>query len=142
MLVISRLYVGSISFDLNEEHMKAVFSQFGWVKHVGMTMDQSTGKHKGFCFVEYEIPEAAELALLVMNGADLAGRALKVGRPNNYNASIINTFPPPPDERIYIANVNELVSEKDLSEIFAAFGKLKGCVLMPDLATRKHKGCG
>jgi poly(U)-binding-splicing factor PUF60 len=163
ILVISRIYVGSINFDLNEEHMKAVFSQFGWVKNVGMTMDPATGKHKGFCFVEYDIPEAAELALAVMNGADLGGRwglapwtahllylspfsflsrALKVGRPNNYNPAIASMFPPPPAERIYVANVNELLSESDLSEVFGAFGAIKSIALMPDPVTRKHKTCG
>lgn len=122
--------------------MKAVFSQFGWVKNVSMTMDAATGKHKGFCFVEYEVPEAAELALQTMNGVDLGGRTLKVGRPNNYNPQLIATFPPAPAERIYISNVNPLVAEGDLAPIFEVFGPIKSIALMPDPVTRKHKGCG
>ncbi|KAI8825672.1 uncharacterized protein EV422DRAFT_513784 [Fimicolochytrium jonesii] len=140
--VMSRIYVGSINFELNEVHIKAVFSQFGYVKSVSMTMDPTTGKHKGFCFVEYEVPEAAELALEVMNGADLGGRQLKVGRPNNYNPGIGANLPPPIPSRIYIANISEFVSEQNVESIFESFGKIKGCSLLPDLQLRKHKGCG
>ncbi|TPX60701.1 hypothetical protein PhCBS80983_g01578 [Powellomyces hirtus] len=140
--VMSRIYVGSINFELTEVHIKAVFTQFGFVRSVSMTMDPMTGKHKGFCFVEYEVPEAAELALEIMNGADLGGRPLKVGRPNNYNHGIGANLPPPIPSRIYIANVNEFVSEENVESIFEAFGMIKACSLLPDLLLRKHKGNG
>ncbi|KNC97463.1 uncharacterized protein SPPG_07380 [Spizellomyces punctatus DAOM BR117] len=140
--VMSRIYVGSINFELTEQHIKAVFNQFGYVKSVSMTIDPATGKHKGFCFVEYEVPEAAELALDLMNGAELGGRQLKVGRPNNYNPTVAKTLPTPIPQRLYIANVNEFVSEQNIESIFEAFGKIKGCSLLPDLVQRKHKGNG
>lgn len=43
-----------------------------------MSWDPVTQKHKGFAFVEYEIPEGAQLALEQMNGAMLGGRNIKV----------------------------------------------------------------
>lgn len=36
-----------------------------------------------FAFVEYEMPEAAQLALEQMNGVMIGGRNIKVGRPSN-----------------------------------------------------------
>lgn len=39
-----------------------------------MSWDSVTQKHKGFAFVEYEIPEAAQLSLEQMNGVMLGGR--------------------------------------------------------------------
>ncbi|KAI9101966.1 hypothetical protein DFS34DRAFT_612210 [Phlyctochytrium arcticum] len=140
--VMSRIYVGSINFELTDQDIKAVFSQFGFVRSVSMTMDPATAKHKGFCFVEYEVPEAAELALDLMNGAELGGRQLKVGRPNNYNPSVSSNLPPPSASRIYIANINEFVSESNIASIFEPFGKIVGCALLPDLVSRKHKGNG
>ncbi|KAJ3169872.1 Poly(U)-binding-splicing factor puf60 [Geranomyces variabilis] len=140
--IMSRIYVGSINFELTEVQLKAVFSRFGYVKAIGMTIDPMTGRHKGFCFVEYEVPEAAELALQHMNGFDLGGRQLKVGRPNNYQHGIGATLPPPVPSRIYIANVNEHVTEENVESIFESFGKIKGCSLLPDLQLRKHKGNG
>lgn len=43
-----------------------------------MSWDPVTQKHKGFAFVEYEIPEAAQLALEQMNGVMIGGRNIKV----------------------------------------------------------------
>ncbi|KAJ3289935.1 Poly(U)-binding-splicing factor puf60 [Borealophlyctis nickersoniae] len=141
LAVMSRIYVGSINFELTEVHIKQVFGQFGYVKAISMTIDPLTQKHKGFCFVEYEVPEAAQLALDNMNGAQLGGRQLKVGRPNNFNSNAA-TFPSAPPTRLYIANVNEFVTEDNIASIFEAFGNIKGCVLMPDPLTRKHKTAG
>ncbi|GBC00242.1 hypothetical protein RclHR1_00380010 [Rhizophagus clarus] len=140
--VLSRIYVGSINFELTEQHLRVVFGQFGAIKSVSMSLDTLTGKHKGFCFIEFETPEGASLALESMNGAELGGRQLKVGRPNNYTAATAAGLSPPPKTRIYVSNVNEYVSEEDLLSIFESFGKINHCALMPDLITRKHKGYG
>ncbi|RIA81786.1 hypothetical protein C1645_744248 [Glomus cerebriforme] len=140
--VLSRIYVGSINFELTEQHLRVVFGQFGAIKSVSMSLDALTGKHKGFCFIEFETPEGASLALDSMNGAELGGRQLKVGRPNNYTAATAAGLSPPPKTRIYVSNVNEYVSEEDLLSIFESFGKINHCALMPDLITRKHKGYG
>ncbi|KAJ2854295.1 hypothetical protein J3B02_002751, partial [Coemansia erecta] len=140
--VISRIYVGSINFELTDEHIHRVFSEFGPVRSVSMSKDPATGRHKGFGFVEYEVPEAAALALETMNGTMLGGRQLKIGRPNNYGTSVAQGFPPPPPERIYVANVNRAIAEDVLREIFAPFGTVVACVLAPDMATRQHRGWG
>lgn len=48
-----------------------------------MTYDTACGSHKGFAFVEYDVPEAAELAIAQMNGVLLSGKNLKVSKPSN-----------------------------------------------------------
>ncbi|KAI9502003.1 hypothetical protein BX070DRAFT_35335 [Coemansia spiralis] len=140
--VMSRLYVGSINFELTDEHIHRVFSEFGPVRSVSMSKDPVSGRHKGFGFVEYDVPEAATLAMEVMNGTILGGRQLKIGRPNNYAVAVAQGFEQPPSERIYVANINEAIAEDVLKEIFAPFGEVRECVLAPDIATRKHKGWG
>ncbi|KAI9321826.1 hypothetical protein BX666DRAFT_2023914 [Dichotomocladium elegans] len=140
--VLSRIYVGSINFELNESHVRAVFRQFGPIKSVSMSVDPSTMRHKGFCFIEYEAPEAAQMAVDTMHGVDLGGRQLKVGRPNNYAAAAAVPVPTPPRSRIYVANVNDLITEENIRNIFEAFGPIKHCIMMPDLLTRKHKEYG
>ncbi|KAJ2549268.1 hypothetical protein GGH95_006276 [Coemansia sp. RSA 1836] len=107
-----------------------------------MAKDPATGRHKGFGFVEYDVPEAATLAMEAMNGMMVGGRQLKIGRPNNYSLAVTQGFPAPPAERIYVANVNEAISEDVLREIFAPFGEVKACVLSADVVTRKHRGWG
>ncbi|KAJ2408254.1 hypothetical protein J3F80_002224 [Coemansia sp. RSA 2526] len=139
--VLSRVYVGSINFELTEDHMRQVFGEFGSVCSVSMARDTNTGRHKGFGFVEFLVPEAAALAMEIMDGTVLGGRALKLGRPNNYAAAIAQNFPRPPANRIYVANVNRAVTESVLQEIFSPFGKVTACVLAPD-ESAGHKGWG
>ncbi|KAI7835175.1 hypothetical protein BX661DRAFT_176239 [Kickxella alabastrina] len=140
--VMSRIYVGSINFDLTDEHIHRVFSEYGPVRSVSMSKDPASGRHRGYGFVEYEVPEAAALAVDRMNGTMLGGRQLKIGRPNNYNVAVAQGFPQPPAERIYVANVNEAITEDMLRDIFAPFGAVSACILAPDMATRKHRGWG
>jgi RNA recognition motif-containing protein len=75
-----RTYIGSINFELNEAMLKQAFQPFGPVKAVSLTFDPVTNRHKGFAFLEYEIPEAAQLSIEQMNGVILGGRNIKVKR--------------------------------------------------------------
>jgi peptidyl-prolyl isomerase E (cyclophilin E) len=43
-----------------------------------MPLDNATGKHRGFGFVEYESPEDASEAIFNMNNGELNGRVLTV----------------------------------------------------------------
>eukprot|EP00117_Sycon_ciliatum_P019892 scpid104156/ scgid4320/ Poly(U)-binding-splicing factor PUF60-B len=76
--LMCRVYVGSISFDMREDQVRQAFVPFGPIKSIDLAWDNVTMKHKGFAFVEYECPEAAQLALDQMNGALLGGRNIKV----------------------------------------------------------------
>lgn len=73
-----RIYVGSISFELREDAVRTAFKPFGPVKAINMSYDTVTQRHKGFAFVEFELPEAAQLALEQMNGVFMGGRNIKV----------------------------------------------------------------
>ena len=70
--------MGSISFELKEETIKVAFAPYGPIRSVNMSYDPVLNKHKGFAFVEYELPEAAQLALEGMGGAIIGGRNIKV----------------------------------------------------------------
>lgn len=140
--ILSRVYVGSIHFELTEHDLRAAFSTFGPIRSISLSIEPMTLHHKGFCFIEYETPEAAALALETMNGGELGGRSLKVGRPVNFPPELPPGVPRPLGQRLYIANVHECVSEADIREIFSAFGTLISVSLIPDLERRMHKGYG
>ncbi|KAF9217952.1 hypothetical protein BGZ59_006998 [Podila verticillata] len=142
MHVLCRVYVGSISFEATEDDVRRKLSRFGPIKELALKVDPMSGKHRGFCFVEYELPEAAIVAVQASDTVEVVGRHLKIGRPKNYDANAVNDLPTPPENRLFVANIGSLVSEADLSGIFKAFGAVEECVLMPDHATRQHKGYG
>ncbi|CAI7796018.1 unnamed protein product [Closterium sp. NIES-53] len=77
--VNTRVYVGSIVYDLAEPDIMAIFQAFGPIKSCQLIPNPDTGKHKGYGFVEFETEEAAKGAIQCMNGFQLGGRQLKVG---------------------------------------------------------------
>ncbi|EIW86756.1 splicing factor CC1-like protein [Coniophora puteana RWD-64-598 SS2] len=73
-----QLYVGSLHFNLTEADIKQVFEPFGDLEFVDLHRDSTTGRSKGYAFVQYKRPEDAKMALEQMDGFELAGRTLRV----------------------------------------------------------------
>ncbi|KFV64791.1 Poly(U)-binding-splicing factor PUF60, partial [Dryobates pubescens] len=146
LAIMCRVYVGSIYYELGEDTIRQAFAPFGPIKSIDMSWDSVTMKHKGFAFVEYEVPEAAQLALEQMNSVMLGGRNIKVGRPSNIGQAqpIIDQLAEEARafNRIYVASVHQDLSDDDIKSVFEAFGKIKSCTLARDPTTGKHKGYG
>ncbi|CAL8094995.1 unnamed protein product [Calicophoron daubneyi] len=147
LILLSRIYVGSISFEIGEDEIRKTFSPFGPIKSVALSWDTMLQKHKGFAFVEFEVPEAASLALEQMNGYALSGRNLKVGRPSNAPQTGSLESELRADEntknRVYIASVHPELTASDIQTVFEAFGKVESCTLYPDpKCPGRHRGFG
>lgn len=74
------IYVGNISFDVNEEDVKEIFSEYGSVQKVHLPTDRDTGRMRGFGFVDMENEAQEEAAITALNGAEWCGRSLKVNK--------------------------------------------------------------
>ncbi|XP_029107962.1 poly(U)-binding-splicing factor PUF60-like isoform X2 [Scleropages formosus] len=146
LAIMCRVYVGSIYYELGEDTIRQAFAPFGPIKSIDMSWDSVTMKHKGFAFVEYEVPEAAQLALEQMNSVMLGGRNIKVGRPSNIGQAqpIIDQLAEEARafNRIYVSSVHPDLSDEDIKSVFEAFGKIKSCTLAREPTTGKHKGYG
>ena len=70
-----KLYVGNLSFDVTEEQLRTLFSEFGEVVTATLVTDSYSGRTRGFGFVEMENHEAAISAL---NRKEFCGRSLTV----------------------------------------------------------------
>jgi RNA recognition motif-containing protein len=73
-----RIYVGNLSFSLTEDELKSAFGEFGAVDSADIIIDRSTGRSKGFGFVEMGDAAEAKAAIEGLNGKDIDGRALNV----------------------------------------------------------------
>ncbi|XP_031419126.1 poly(U)-binding-splicing factor PUF60a isoform X4 [Clupea harengus] len=146
LAIMCRVYVGSIYYELGEDTVRQAFAAFGPIKSIDMSWDSVTMKHKGFAFVEYEVPEAAQLALEQMNSVLLGGRNIKCGRPSNIGQAqpIIDQLAEEARafNRIYVASVHPDLSDDDIKSVFEAFGRILSCLLARDPTTGKHKGYG
>lgn len=47
----SRIYIGSLHYELGEAEIRMAFSPFGEIKSVDMSYEPNTGKSKGYCFL-------------------------------------------------------------------------------------------
>ena len=73
-----KLYVGNLGYDVSSSDLEALLSAHGTVLSAEVIMDRSTGRSKGFGFVEMDSAAEADAAIAALNGQDHGGRALTV----------------------------------------------------------------
>jgi len=73
-----KLYVGNLTYNVNESDLEALFSQFGTVQSAQIIVDRDTNRSKGFGFVEMDSEENAKKAIENLDGRDHDGRNLTV----------------------------------------------------------------
>jgi len=73
-----KLYVGNLSYDVDNATLESWFTEHGTVESVNIITDRATGRSKGFGFVEMSNDEEAQAAMAVLDGKDFNGRAIKV----------------------------------------------------------------
>ena len=74
------IYVGNLSYKVNEEDLQKAFSEFGEVVSVKIIKDQYDGRSKGFGFVEMQDRREADTAIEGLNGKEFKGRSIKVNQ--------------------------------------------------------------
>lgn len=74
----TKLYVGNLSYDTNEDVLRELFDATGTVVSIDMIKDRYTGQMKGFAFVTMTTQEEAENAIKALNGKVLDNREIKV----------------------------------------------------------------
>ncbi len=71
------IYVRNLSYNLTEQELSNLFSEFGEVTSVKIIKDKITGRAKGFGFVEMSDDNAAAEAISKINGSDVKGRPIQ-----------------------------------------------------------------
>jgi cold-inducible RNA-binding protein len=73
-----RLYVGNLPYACTDEDLRALFGEAGAVANVQVMRDATTGRARGFGFVEMATDEGAQKAVADFHEHQLQGRALVV----------------------------------------------------------------
>jgi len=73
----TKLYVGNIPYGITNEQLSEIFSQAGSVVSATIITDRTSGRSKGFGFVEMSNEKEAEEAKK-LNGKELDSRAIAV----------------------------------------------------------------
>lgn len=76
---MAKLYVGNLSFGMNDESLQQLFVEKGFqVSSARVITDRETGRSRGFGFVELGGGDDATKAIGEMNGLEVDGRQLQV----------------------------------------------------------------
>lgn len=73
-----KLYVGNLSYSVDEETLASIFSAHGTVESAKLIMDRDSGRSKGFAFVEMSSDSEAATAIEKLNGTEQFGRSMNV----------------------------------------------------------------
>ena len=74
------IYVGNLSYEVNQEDLNEVFNEYGTVKRVHIPSDRETGRPRGFAFVEMDSDASEDKAIEALDGAEWMDRQLKVNK--------------------------------------------------------------
>ena len=75
----TRLFVGNLSYNVNEQELKEAFTTEGIeVRSVRVALDRETGRPRGFAFVETMTDDGAKQSIEKLAGRVLQGRSLIV----------------------------------------------------------------
>ncbi len=77
-IVDKKLYVGNLTYNVNESDLEALFMPFGTVQSAQVIVDRDTNRSKGFGFVEMGSDAEAQAAISALNDHEHDGRRLTV----------------------------------------------------------------
>nr|XP_056703424.1 polyadenylate-binding protein 4 [Euleptes europaea] len=146
----TNVYIKNFGDDMDDERLKELFSKYGKTLSVKVMTDL-TGKSKGFGFVSFEKHEEANKAVEEMNGKDINGKMVFVGRAQKKverQTELKRKFEQLKQERIsryqgvnlYIKNLDDTIDDEKLRKEFSPFGSITSAKVM--LEDGRSKGFG
>jgi RNA recognition motif-containing protein len=74
------IFVGNLSYELREDELEQLFTEFGEVSSAKVITDKFTGRSKGFGFVEMPNDDDAAKAIEALDGQEIRNRSIKVNK--------------------------------------------------------------
>jgi RNA recognition motif-containing protein len=153
----TRLFVGNLPARLCFPELEDLFTPFGTILSAELMTDQTTGRSRGFGFVEMESVDAAHAAIAALQGFAVEGQALNVneakpsrglGAPRGEGERPATSSTERPSSspgrawgvRLFVGNLPYTVKAADLEKLFTEVGKVAAVSLVTDRATGQSKG--
>jgi polyadenylate-binding protein len=146
----TNVYVKNINDEYDEAKLNEMFQKYGKISSVKV-MKSDDGKSKGFGFVSFESPEEAMNACDELNGQDLDGKTVFVGRAQKKaerQAELKKKFEALKMERLnryqgvnlYVKNLDDTIDDDKLRQEFAPFGTITSAKVMCEEGRSKGFG--
>ncbi|MCJ1408991.1 hypothetical protein MMC19_003068 [Ptychographa xylographoides] len=154
---VKNLFVGSLSWNVDEDWLTREFESFGELSGVRVISDKATGRSKGFGYVEYVNAADAAKAHDEMKGKMIDNREINVdfavprsndagtgGYQNKANdrAKSYGDTPSEPSDTLFVGNISFEATEDIIGEEFGKHGSVIGVRLPTDPESGNPKGFG
>ncbi|MCL7487876.1 MAG: RNA-binding protein [Desulfobulbaceae bacterium] len=74
------IYIGQLPYNVNEDELKEIFSEYGEIASLNLVKDRFSGQSKGFGFIDMPNNSEADQAIKALNKSMLKGREIKVNQ--------------------------------------------------------------
>lgn len=146
----TNVYVKNFADALDDNKLRELFEPFGRIISCKVMRDEN-GNSRGFGFVSFEEHESAMKSVDEMNGKDIGGHDLYVGRAQKKaerQAELREKFEKLKYERInrcqginlYVKNLDDTITDEKLREEFSQFGSITSAKVMTE--NGRSKGFG
>ncbi|XP_076133664.1 polyadenylate-binding protein 1-like [Alosa pseudoharengus] len=149
-MVFTNVYIKNFGETYDDKQLENIFSEFGKTLSVRVMRDER-GNSRGFGFVNYENHEDAQKAVDAMNGKELNGRILYVGRAQKRverQGELKRKFEQIKMDRmhryqgvnLYVKNLDDSINDERLRKEFAPYGTITSAKVMTDGSHSKGFG--
>ncbi|XP_054836550.1 polyadenylate-binding protein 1-like [Eublepharis macularius] len=142
VMEFTNVYIKNFGDDMSDDRLQEIFSIFGRTLSVKVMMD-NTGRSKGFGFVNFEKHEDAQKAVEDMNGKEINGRIVYVGRAQKRverQSELKRKFEQIKQERVsryqgvnlYVKNLDDGIDDERLRKEFSPYGTITSAKVMTE----------
>uniref|UniRef100_A0A8C1PVD3 Polyadenylate-binding protein n=1 Tax=Cyprinus carpio TaxID=7962 RepID=A0A8C1PVD3_CYPCA len=146
----TNVYIKNFGEDMDDDKLKDVFSKYGTAMSIRVMTDEN-GKSRGFGFVSFERHEDAQRAVDEMNGKELNGKLIYVGRAQKKverQTELKRKFEQMKQDRmtryqgvnLYVKNLDDGIDDEHLRKEFSPFGTITSAKVMMDGGRSKGFG--
>lgn len=138
----TNLYIKNIGPETTDDEFNEIFSKYGEIVSASLEKDEE-GKLKGFGFVNYADHSSAVKAVEEVDGTELHGQTLYVGRAQKkyeraeelkkqYEAYRLEKLAKFQGVNLFIKNLDDSIDDEKLKEEFAPYGTITSAKVMTD----------
>ncbi|RVE70705.1 hypothetical protein OJAV_G00067090 [Oryzias javanicus] len=150
VMKFTNIYIKNFGDNLTDEKLKDVFSAFGKTLSVRVMKDEK-GRSRGFGFVNFAHHEDAQKAVDEMNGKEMNGKIIYVGRAQKRlerQGELKRKFDQLKQDRIqryqgvnlYVKNLDDSIDDERLRKEFSPYGTITSAKVMTEASQSKGFG--
>uniref|UniRef100_A0A8C7ZZ84 Polyadenylate-binding protein n=1 Tax=Oryzias sinensis TaxID=183150 RepID=A0A8C7ZZ84_9TELE len=150
VMKFTNIYIKNFGDNLTDEKLKEAFSAFGKTLSVRVMRDEK-GRSRGFGFVNYAHHEDAQKAVDEMNGKEMNGKIIYVGRAQKRlerQGELKRKFDQLKQDRIqryqgvnlYVKNLDDSIDDERLRKEFSPYGTITSAKVMTEAGQSKGFG--